>query len=330
MSTLSPRETADLWPAFEREVRGAGRVLVGSHVNPDGDSIGSTLAMVLALDQMGVEVEAVSHDGVPRSLRFLPGSERVRCSAGEGEYGLGVILDLEAMERLGSLRPVFEGVRRRVVIDHHQPHEGAGDLRIVSVGSPATAAVLADLFKGGGLVFTPDLATCLLTGILTDTGNFRFPNTTAHALHLAAELLEAGADLRGIVENVHMTRSVAGARLLGLALERICLAEEEQIAWTSVGRGDFAATGAVEEDTEGFVNELLAIETVRMAAFFREGSSGRIKVSLRSRGALDMTVVAREFGGGGHKNASGASHDGPMEVAEREIVEAMRRCLASF
>lgn len=311
------------------ELAAAKTVVIGTHVNPDGDALGSALALSLALDQLQIEHEVLCAHEAPKYLRFLPGIDRLKHQSSYKEPDLGIVVDLESMPRLGSVCSAIESANRIVVIDHHQPHEQPGDVRIIAVKAPATAAILADLFRESPVEITPDIATCLLTGILTDTGNFRYPNATSHSLRLSAELLEMGGDLRKVNENVHLTKSLPAMRLFGIALDHMKLALNEQVAWTTISQDDLERTCAKEEDTEGFVNELLAIESVKIAALLREGSSGRIKISLRSRGKVDVTAVARQFEGGGHINAAGASHDGPMAVAEQEISEAMIQCLAS-
>lgn len=329
MAALSPAELGALWPELEREILAAESIIVGTHVNPDGDALGSALAFSQVLDQLGKTHVVACHHEPPSYLRFIPHLDRLQLSVPEEPADLAIVLDLEALDRLGSLRPAFEQAKRMIVIDHHEPHEMPGDLRVISVNSPACAAILADIIKPSPITMTPQMATCLLTGILTDTGNFRFPNTTSHSLHVAAELLEAGADLRAIVDAVYMTRSLPAVKLSSRFLANMRLSSGDQVAWSKVGLPDFEATGAREEDTEGFVNDLLSIESVKIAALLRQVKPGKVKISLRSRGSVDVTLVAREFGGGGHKNASGASYDGDIDKAEKLLVEAMEKCLAS-
>ncbi len=328
MNSLSPAEIREMLPALLNEIDSASNVWIGTHINPDGDALGTALALAEAVRQRGKPVSVCCHHETPRYLKFLPG-EGLLSRVPSGEADLAIVVDLEALDRLGPLKQVFEQARRLVVIDHHQPHESPGDLRIVAEMSSATALILTDLFRDSEVKITPDMATCLMTGLVTDTGSFRFNNTTSHALHVAGELLELGADLKLVAEHVYMTKSLPSARLLGTALANMMLAENDRIAWTTLPGEAFAATGAKEEDTEGFVNELLAIETVQIAALLRHAASGRVKISLRSRGEIDVTTVARQFGGGGHKNAAGASDDGPIEDTAARLVASMKACLAS-
>lgn len=322
-------EAQDLATQFAEAIGNASSIIVGTHLNPDGDAIGCALAMSLFLDGIGKKNEIVCHDLPPKNLEFLPGSGRIQKSPSNADHDLAIMLDLESIERLGSVAPHFQKAGKLVLVDHHIPHHAPGDLRIVDTKAPATAVILTRLLIQMGAKFTPDLATCLLTGIVTDTGSFRFRNTTPEAMHLAAQLLEEGADLNQISEEIFRSRPLAGARLLGVMLTRLKLACSGQIAWSVLHQADFIECGATEEDTEEFVNEILSISSVNVAALLREGKPGKVRCSLRSRGKFDVAVVARQFGGGGHMNAAGCSFESTPEEAEAKLVEGMKSCLGS-
>lgn len=321
--------TAALTSDFKRELEAAATVLIGTHLNPDGDALGCALAMSFYLDAVGIANEVLCHHGAPRNLRFLPGVERVGQEPRRESYDLGIVLDLDSMERLGNTAPYFERCRRLIVIDHHIPHQAPGDLRIVDTRSPATAVILTRLLNELGAEITPDIATCLLTGIVTDTGSFRFRNTTPEALSLSARLLEHGGDIGTVAEEIFQRKTLGSARLLGRTLERLQLDSDEKLAWSELRYDDFEQTGAKDEDTEGFVNELLSIETVQISALLRETKPGRTRCSLRSRSGYDVTTIAREFGGGGHRNAAGCTFESGPDAAVIQLVPEMRRCLAS-
>jgi phosphoesterase RecJ-like protein len=182
---------------------------------------------------------------------------------------------------------------------------------------------------GAGIPITPEIATCLLTGIVTDTGSFRFRNTTPEALSMSAALLEQGGDINQVSEEIFQRKPLSGARLLGIVLDNIKLTCKDQLAWAVVHNDDFERTEARDEDTEGFVNELLSIRTVQIAALLREAKPGRVRCSLRSRGTYDVAEVARSFGGGGHRNAAGCTFETSPEEAEQLIVAGMKTCLGS-
>lgn len=281
------------------------------------------------LTSIKVSHEVVCHHAPPRNLQFLPGIDRLRQVPKQEEHDLGIMLDLDALDRLGSTEPYFALCQRIVVIDHHVPHEAPGDLRIVDVSASATALILARLFLAVDTPITADMATCLLTGIVTDTGSFRFRNTTPEALSVAAILLEKGADLNRVNEEVFQRKPLASTRLLGHMLDTMRLESQNQIAVGVLTNRDFEYTFASDEDTEGFVNEMLFIDSVQIAAILREPKPGRIRCSIRSRGELDVASVARQFGGGGHRNAAGCTFDLSIEDAELLLTEKLRECLAS-
>jgi phosphoesterase RecJ-like protein len=262
-------------------------------------------------------------------LEFLPGIERVSQEPVEERFELGILVDLDAVERLGNVAPYFDRCDRLIVIDHHVPHQKPGDLRIVDTSAPATAVILTRLFLDLDVPITPSMATCLLTGIVTDTGSFRFRNTTPEALSLAAALLERGGNIVQVSEEIFQRKPLHSQRLLGHLLDRMHLSTDGRIAWGTLSIQDFEKLGAKDEDTEGFVNELLFIDSVELAAVLREAKPGRVRVSLRSRGEWDVAEVARAFGGGGHRNAAGCTLEMPVEQAEQALVEKMEACLAS-
>ncbi len=301
-------------------------VLVGTHLNPDGDALGSALAFSLWLDGLGVPNEVLCHNEAPRNLRFLPKVESVR-EAPTIEADFGVVLDLDALDRLGSTAPYFEAVGF-ALIDHHIPHNAPGELRIVHTDAAATALLVARLLMDSGETITPEMATCLYTGIVTDTGSFRFRNTSPEALATAATLLERGADFVTVSENVFQSRRLASARLLGRTLAGMRLDRNDRLAWGKIAAGDFASSGATDDDTEGFVNELLSIDTVQIAALLREIRPGTVRVSARSRGDLDVAEALRAFGGGGHRNAAGCTFETSLPEAETLLVARLREALA--
>lgn len=315
--------------ALRGEIERASSVLIGTHLNPDGDALGSAVAMSMYLDSLDVQNEVVCHHPPPDNLQFLPGVRRVRQEPKEPKHDLGIILDLDSTERLGNTVGFFEACNRIVVIDHHIPHEAPGDLRIVETDAAATALILARLLMELEAEITADMATCLLTGIVTDTGSFRFRNTSPESLNVSAQLIERGGDINRISEEVFQRKPLSSARLLGHLLEEMILECDGRLCWGALRLQDFEASHAQDEDTEGFVNELLSIDTVQIAALFREPKHHKIRVSLRSRGEFDVSEVAREFGGGGHRNAAGCSFDLYLDEVVHMLVPRLRKCLES-
>lgn len=319
----------DLASQFLDEVRRAKSVVIGSHLNPDGDALGSALAVSHFLDTLGVENEVLCHHAPPKNLVFLPGSERVRQKPLGEEHDLAIVLDLDSLDRLGDTRPYFEKAKKMIVVDHHVPHNSPGDIRIVDTSAPATSLILTRLLIAAGAKITAEMATCLLTGIVTDTGSFRFRNTTPESLSLSAILLEDGADINLVSEEIYQRIPLSAARLQGIVLSGMELTPDGKICWSALKLDDFLSTGASDEDTEGFANDILSVSTVEIAAFFRETKPNIIRVSLRARGDLDVSSVAREFNGGGHRNAAGCTLEEPLPAAVSRVVERLKLCLES-
>ena len=259
---------------MREELRHASSVLIGTHLNPDGDALGSSLALAAYLDRLGLDVEVLCHHPAPRNLRWLPGVGRLRQWPKTEKADLAIMVDLEAKDRLGDVRDPILQTPRLVVIDHHVPHEAPGDLRIVDVEASATALIIARLLLELGAEITPDMATNLLTGIITDTGSFRFRNTTPESFSVSAILLEKGADLARVNEEVFGRRPLASTMLLGHMLDTMRLECGNRIAVGVLTRADFERTMATDEETEGFVNEMLSIDSVAIAGHPARAQAG--------------------------------------------------------
>lgn len=332
MTTESKPLITDSLPRFLELIDQARDVLIGTHLNPDGDAIGSALAVSLWLDKRGVRNEVLCHNSPPGYLQFLPGQGRVRQLPERSGHDLAIVLDLDSLERLGSCRLYFEAVPHLILVDHHQPHEAPGDLRIVDPTAPATAAILCEVFDTMGRqsessVLDPDIAECLLTGLVTDTGSFRYPNTTAQSLHQAAWLVEHGANLFRVTDEVYLNRDEQAVLLLREALNIMKTDCGGKVAWAVLRPELYQRLGAEEEHTEGIVNEILSARHVRAAFVLRAGKNGKVKGSLRSKGDLDVAKVAQQIGGGGHKNASGVTIEDSLEGAEATVVRALKEAL---
>lgn len=323
---LDPTPSRSAWLQLRDRLLASQHVIIGTHLNPDGDALGSALAFSMWLDGLGVSNEVLCQHDAPRNLRFLPGVERIRRSPDRAP-DFGVVLDLDAVDRLGITLPSFETIPFGL-IDHHVPHDRPGELRIVDTGSAATALILTEMMLDAGEEITPDMATCLYTGIVTDTGSFRFRNTSPAALSGAARLLELGADYVSVSENVFQSRQLSSARLLGRMLEEMKFDCDGRLAWGVISQADFAWAEARDEDTEGFVNELLSIDTVKIAALLRETKPGFVRCSIRSRSDIDVAEAVRIFGGGGHRNAAGCNFELPVQEAEAQLIDRLRSCLA--
>jgi phosphoesterase RecJ-like protein len=296
------------------------RFLLTSHARPDGDAIGSALACCQILRSMGKEAQVVLHDGVPRIYQPLPFADQVlRAERVNGEYEAAIILECDSIQRtrLDGLENQF-----LINIDHHVSGKPFAHVNWIDPKAVATAEMVYRLAREAGVPISPDIATCLYTAVLTDTGSFMFEGTNEHTFALARELVLAGADPARCARNIYFGHSTAKMRLLGAALSN--LHREGSLAWIWVTREQMERFDAKEEDCEGLVNYALSIQDVQVAAFFRELPDGRYRVSLRSKGEVNVAAVAETFGGGGHACASGCALDGPLTVAVGRVLADLR------
>ncbi len=311
---------------------GANRIMLAAHVNPDGDTLGCVLALTHALRLLGKEAVPFSAHGVPDIYDWMPGASWVQTACEHHDFDLAIICDAGAVNRIGSaVAPAAESARTLINIDHHVSDGLFGDIQIVDQRSAATAELVYHLLRSLQAachhhLLTNEVAVCLMTGIITDTGSFRFLNVTPHTFSLAAHLQRLGADPAPIAEQVFENRSFAALQLMGLAITKMSISADGQIAWSAISFDDFQRLGAVDADTEGIVSNLRSIKGVKLGILFREVKPGTVRISLRSREGCDVTKIARVFGGGGHKLASGCSVEGTLDDAVGKVVaEATRQ-----
>jgi phosphoesterase RecJ-like protein len=296
------------------------RFVLTSHARPDGDAIGSTLASSEILRRMGKDAEVILRDGVPRVYQQLPFAGSVLQSERVNDnYDAAVILECDSIQRtrLAGLENHF-----LINIDHHKSGRPFAHVNWIDPKAVATAELVYKLARAAGVKITPEIATCLYMGVLTDTGSFMFEGTNEHTFELARELVIAGADPARCARHVYFGHSTAKLRLLGSALS--VLQRDGPLAWIWVTQEQMERVGAREEDCEGLVNYALSIGDVEVAVFFRELPDGRFRVSLRSKGKLDVAGIAEEFGGGGHSCASGCSAEGPLHAAVEKVLGKVR------
>lgn len=303
-----------------KQIEQRNRFLLTSHARPDGDAIGSALACGEILRSIGKEAEVVLSDGVPRIYQSLPFADRVvQSERVNGEYDAAIILECDSIERTR-----LEGFENQFVIniDHHQSGQPFGNLNWIDPKAVATAEMVYRMAREAGVKVSSDIATCLYTGVLTDTGSFVFEGTNEHTFALARELVLAGADPVRCARNVYFGHSTAKMRLLGAALSH--LEREGELAWFWVTQEEMERFNAIEEDCEGLVNYALSIYDVQVAILLRELPDGKFRVSLRSKGEVNVALIAEQFGGGGHECASGFSVTGPLLVALSRILALFR------
>lgn len=318
-----------LLTAIRADLEAAQRVLVVSHIRPDGDAIGSLLGLGLALRDSGKEVQMVLSDGVPASFRHLQGSDQV-LPRPEGFFDYIVVVDSSDLQRTGEALNGYGAPDLN--IDHHPTNVNFARRNLVQPAAVATAEILARHLKDFGLAITPPVANALLAGIVADTIGFRTSNMRAEALRIAADLMDAGGDLAGVYYPALVQRSFQAARYWGAGLSR--LQREGRMIWTTLTLADRQAAGYPGRDDADLVNVLSAIEDVDVAIIFVEQSQNRVKISWRLCGqsatGLDVSRLAQRFGGGGHKAASGAEMTGALEEVQKEVLSSTRTMLADY
>jgi phosphoesterase RecJ-like protein len=303
-----------------RQIERRDRFVLTSHARPDGDAIGSALACCQVLRAMGKQADVVLHDAVPRIYRPLPFADQaVQADRLNGSYEAAIILECDSL-----LRTRLEGLEDRFLIniDHHASGRPFADVNWIDPHAVATAEMVFRLGREAGVPLSPEIATCLYTALMTDTGSFMFQGTNEHTFALARELTLAGADPSHCARNIYFAHSGAKMRLLGEALRN--LNQEGHLAWIWVTQEQMERCGAKEEDCEGLVNYALSIADAEVAVFFRELPDGRFRVSLRSKGKVNVANLAERFGGGGHECASGCAVKGPLQAAVSEILSQLR------
>ncbi len=302
------------------EIERRERFVLTSHARPDGDAVGSVLACSQILRQMGKQADVVMHGGVPHIYKPLPFADRViSAQSVNGVYEAAILLECDSLQRTS-----LTGLDKKFLIniDHHLSGRPFADVNWIDPEACATAELVYRLARAAAVEITPEIATCLYTAVLTDTGAFRFVGTDAHTFAIAKELVVAGADPARIAQAVYFSAPAPKMRLLGAALSG--LHTDGDLAWMAVNRQQMERCGAIDEDCEGLVNYALGIEGVEVAIFFRELADGRWRVSLRSKGLIDVSQIGACFGGGGHRCAAGCSVEGPVSVAAERVLAQMR------
>jgi phosphoesterase RecJ-like protein len=322
----SPQTTSDV-EAVADAIRGHDRFLLATHENPDGDALGSILALRLALDELGKDSAMYLYGDAPLPVEysFMPLAELRRQLPDDWRQRVLLAVDCANETRLGPVADLLAGVPVVVNIDHHHDNTRFGQVNLIVPNASSTGEVLRDLFAALEISLTPDIAEALYIALVTDTGRFQYANTTPKALRLAAELVEAGADVHRIFRGVYETVQFAKLKLLARALERAQIYDGGRLVVSYLLRTDFTDIGAAEAYSEGIIDYLRAVEGADMAALIREPprSDGPARrVSLRSStDELDVSAIARKSGGGGHRQAAGFSSDESVE----EITDFIQR-----
>jgi phosphoesterase RecJ-like protein len=303
----------------------AQRVLITSHAAPDGDAIGSELGLAELAAALNVATVIVNHDPVPAALAFLPGLEAVTVLPAlpdglEQDFDLAVVLECPGLDR-----PGFAGLERLPIvnIDHHLENDRYGEVNYVDEDAPAVGEMVLAMAEAAGVTVTATMATNLYTALVTDTGDFRYSNTTPRAFTAAERLVRAGARPHRIAEALWEHVPVRVVRLTADLLATLELLADGRVALVWADRAMLERTGAHPEDTENLINLPRSIDGVRVAVMLKAFKDGAVRVSLRSRDDTDVQAVARRFGGGGHRNAAGCTVPGSLETARAAVLAAV-------
>lgn len=313
------------------ELRSGMRVALSTHINADGDGCGSQTALARLLGQMGIHAVIVNPTPWPELFRWLLGDDVEERSA-EGAKALAgvdrmIVLDISDLGRLGNLADAVRAMPQdALVIDHHLPgHEPPGKTMLSDTAACATAELVYDFARERGLTISTAIAKSLYTSLVTDTGGFRFGNTSPRCLAVAADLLTVGVDPEEMYHRIYGSVPLGRLHLLREALERLEVDLAHGIAWVQVAAGALERFGVSSEDLDGISEYPRSVRGVRLAMLFRDLGHGKVKVSFRSRAGVDVNALARQFGGGGHTRASGALIAGSLDDVTARVLEAARR-----
>jgi phosphoesterase RecJ-like protein len=320
------------WTPFVELVRRHERFVLTTHVRPDGDGLGSMLALADVLQGLGKHARLVIASTFPPRYAFLDPAGRIERFATPGDPAIppdaAVVLDTGTWNQLGDFGPYLRALPGpRVVIDHHLTQDDLGALRLVDATAEATGRLVFEAIAALGAPLTPTAASALFVALAMDTGWFRHSNTTPATFLLASRLTEAGARPTLLYDLLFEQSSVGRLKLTGLVLDRLNVVADGRVAYSEIHRGDYAQTGAAPQDSEDLVNFTRGIAGVEVGVLFMEQPRGGVKVSLRSRERVDVARIAEQFGGGGHRLASGAIVSTPLDEARARVLEAIRLAL---
>ena len=307
--------------ALLERFRSTKRFLITSHARPDGDAVGSVLAMAEILNQLGCETQVVLADPAPHIYRTLPGVEKIKISTIAGEADTpAIIMECDSVSRTG----ITDLAGRFLInIDHHASGRHYAALNWIDEHACAVAELVYRIAVAAKVEITPSMATCLYAAVLSDTGSFTYPSTNATTFELAHKLAAQGASPSQVARDLYFTNPESKVRLLAKALTNMKC--DGPVAWSWVTDAEMELAGASAEDCEGVVNYLIGIDGIESAVFLREVStSGEFRLSIRSKGKVDVAQIAESLGGGGHRSASGCTLQGPLAAATEQILSQLR------
>lgn len=326
--SLSP--AWDRWQSVRQAIYDNQSFVISTHINPDGDAIGSQMALYFILKRLGKSAALINQDPVPANCRFLDPDQRIEVFSESSHAPIIraadviIVVDTNSWERIGTVGRFIKTLHPTAIcIDHHLEEKSFATYEVIDENACAAAEMIYDLVLSMSLEIDLDIARSIYTGILTDTGSFRFPRTSANTHAIVSHLLPCGIQPEHIYGEVYEVSSLAAIQLLGRALHHLQTGSNGQMAWLVVTQDMFAETGASEDDTDGFVNYTMRLKGVKIGILFRE-SVGSTKISIRSKGSYNVGAFANIFGGGGHINAAGIRIKEPIGAVTEKIVSNCR------
>lgn len=311
-------------------IRKHKKFLISAHINPEGDSLCSQLAMKELIAALGKEAVMINNDPVPDHYKFLPGISKLSTDlSGKVDFDAALILDCPTLKRIGGVADMIGKDKTVINVDHHISSERFGDVNWVDSDASSTGEMVYKLFKEMDVPLTREIALCLYIAILTDTGSFNYDNTSAITHEIAGDLLGYGLEPGSVSESVYERRTLVDIKLLGLVLSTLKVNRSGEIAYLAITRKMIAETGADISKSEGFVNYARSIDGIKVAAFFKEDAkdANKINVSFRSKSGIDVNKIASFFGGGGHVKASGCVLEGTLADVEAKVVAKIEEAL---
>lgn len=302
------------------------RFAITSHIRPDGDSMGSSLALCWILKGLNKDAEVIMCDSVPHSYSKLPGSDEVRVIKDiDRDYDAVFVIECSDVSRPGlpSLKDQFV-----VNIDHHSTTALFGDLNWIDSTAAAVGEMIYNLAKAIGAKISPEVASCVYAALLTDTGSFHFSNTTERTFKIASELVRHGAQPAKLSQAIFYSYPYAKVRLVGAVLSTLQRDETGRIAWITMSKDAMDNSGASEDDSDGIINYPLTVGDVEAVAFFRELANSTYRISLRSKNRVNVARVAELFGGGGHANAAGFTAKADYDELSRDVIERLKEAVS--
>ena len=314
--------------AICRVLREKDRFLIACHENPEGDAIGSELALALALRKMGKTATVLNADPVPANLLFLPGTGTVVFTEDGSKYDVAVVVDCGSPERTGRIGQELRKCPLLVNIDHHRTNGDLGGLALIDPDAAATGLLVHRVLSAMGYEIDLDVAINIYVAVLTDTGSFHYGSSSPEAFEVAGEMVRRGVDPWAVAEQVYETQSAHRLRLLGRVLDSLEVSADGRVACITTMRKDLREFASGKDALEGFINYPRSIVGVEVAVSFREEEGGVFRVSFRSKGRVDVSAVAARFGGGGHRNAAGCTVQGTLADVKKTVHEALAAVLS--